>query len=73
MQFITDGRFTNKKRHPLWINNSIVTFKYYAVVKTTLKQNKWLTAKSSKKRKLFKLIQDINLECINSPDELATN
>ncbi len=38
------------------MNDSVVNFEYYAVVKTTLKQNKWLTAKSSKKRKLFRVI-----------------
>ncbi len=35
-----DGRFTNKRRHPLWMNESVVTFEYYAIVKTTLKQNR---------------------------------
>ncbi len=68
-----DGRFTNKKRHPLWMNESVVTFEYYAIVKTTLKQNRQLTAKVNKKRKLFKIVQDINLECVNSPNELAIN
>ncbi len=54
------------------MNDSVMNFEYYAVVKITLKQNKWLTAKSSKKRKLFKVIQEINLEGMKSPDELAT-
>ncbi len=71
MQFITDGKFTNKKRHLLWINNSAVTFKYYVVVKTTLKQNKGLAAKFSKKRKLFNFNWLTDLGCMNSPNELT--
>ncbi len=55
------------------MNESVVTFEYYAIVKTTLKQNRQLTAKVNKKRKLFKIVQDINLECVNSPNELAIN
>ncbi len=37
------------------MNESVVTFEYYAVVKTTLKQNKWLATKSSKKENCLKL------------------
>jgi hypothetical protein len=38
------------------MNESVVTFEYNAVIKTTLKQNKRLAAKSSKKDNCLKFL-----------------